>query len=103
MKRALIKEKIEEHNARLSGSISKKTDFLILGENPGSKYEKAKELNIKIINAKEFLATPVSEKIGETNPLRQFIVSETDKFIFNFSITGDLRTPVILKTENVCP
>ena len=55
MKRALIKEKIEEHNARLSGSISKKTDFLILGENPGSKYEKAKELNIKIINEKEFL------------------------------------------------
>ena len=53
------------------------------------------------INPKEFLATPVSETIGGTNQLRQFIVSETDKFIFNFSITGDLRTPVIIKTENV--
>ena len=55
MKRSLLKQKIELHNARLSNSISNNTDFLILGENPGSKLEKAKKMNIKIINEKEFL------------------------------------------------
>ena len=49
------KEIIEKHNARLSTSVSNNTDFLILGDNPGSKFEKAKQLNIKIINEKEFL------------------------------------------------
>lgn len=37
-----------------SGSVSKKTDFLIVGEEPGSKYDKAKELGVKIINESEF-------------------------------------------------
>ncbi|MBI4115683.1 MAG: NAD-dependent DNA ligase LigA [Candidatus Omnitrophica bacterium] len=37
-----------------SGSISKKTDFLVLGKNPGSKVEKAKELGVKIISEAEF-------------------------------------------------
>jgi len=55
MKRPQIKNQIEKHNARLSNSISKNTDFLILGENPGSKFEKAKKMNIEIINEKEFL------------------------------------------------
>jgi DNA ligase (NAD+) len=39
-----------------SGSVSKKTDYVIVGESPGSKYEKAKELGIKILGEKEFLA-----------------------------------------------
>ena len=55
MKRPKIKNQIEKYNAHLSNSISKKTDFLILGENPGSKFEKAKKLNVKIINEDEFL------------------------------------------------
>lgn len=38
-----------------SGSVSKKTDFLIVGENAGSKLDKAKELGIKILHEKEFL------------------------------------------------
>ncbi len=38
-----------------SGSVSKKTDFVIVGENPGSKADKAKELGIKILGEKEFL------------------------------------------------
>ncbi|MBI3999637.1 MAG: NAD-dependent DNA ligase LigA [Candidatus Omnitrophica bacterium] len=37
-----------------SSSISKKTDFLVLGEDPGSKYDKAKELGIKMIEEDEF-------------------------------------------------
>ena len=55
LKRSIVKEKIQENNARLSGSISNKTDFLILGDKPGSKFEKAKAMNVKIINEEEFL------------------------------------------------
>ena len=53
--RNAAKEIIEKYNARLSNSISNNTDFLILGENPGSKFKKAKELNTKIINEEELL------------------------------------------------
>jgi DNA ligase (NAD+) len=38
-----------------SGSVSKKTEFVIVGESPGSKFDKAKELGIKILNEKDFL------------------------------------------------
>jgi DNA ligase (NAD+) len=37
-----------------SSSVSENTDFVVAGENPGSKYEKAKRLGVKIINEKEF-------------------------------------------------
>ena len=53
--RAQVKQKIEFYDARLSSSISKNTDFLILGENPGSKLNKAKQMNIQIINEEQFL------------------------------------------------
>ena len=50
-----VKEKIEHVGGKVSDSVSKKTDYLILGDNPGSKYDKAKELNIKIIEERELL------------------------------------------------
>ena len=53
--REIIREKIESVGGRVSESVSKKTDYLVLGENPGSKYNKALELNIKIINENELL------------------------------------------------
>ena len=37
-----------------SGSVSKKTDFVVAGEDPGSKYEKAKELGIKTFSESDF-------------------------------------------------
>lgn len=49
-----IKEKLESLGARVSGSVSKKTDFVLAGENAGSKYSKAVELEVKIINEEEF-------------------------------------------------
>ena len=55
IKRAEAKKAIEKYNARLNSSISSNTNFLILGENPGSKFGKAKKLNVKIINEEEFL------------------------------------------------
>lgn len=48
-------EKIESLGGKTSGSVSKKTDVVIVGENPGSKYEDALKLGIPIWNEQEFL------------------------------------------------
>jgi DNA ligase (NAD+) len=44
---------IESHGGKVTDSVSKKTSYLVLGENPGSKFEKAKSLGIKIIGEEE--------------------------------------------------
>ncbi|MPM83681.1 DNA ligase [bioreactor metagenome] len=49
-----IKEKLEALGAKVSGSVSKKTDYVLAGEDAGSKYDKAVELGIKILNEEEF-------------------------------------------------
>ena len=49
------KEKIESLGGIVTNSVSKKTDVVIVGESPGSKYDKALELNITIWNEEEFL------------------------------------------------
>ena len=46
---------IEELGGKVSNSVSKKTSYVILGENAGSKYEKAVKLNIPILNEEEFI------------------------------------------------
>ncbi|WP_418185517.1 NAD-dependent DNA ligase LigA [Aliarcobacter vitoriensis] len=48
-----IKELLENLGAKISSSVSKKTDFVIFGEDAGSKYDKAIELNIKILTENE--------------------------------------------------
>lgn len=50
-----VKEIVTKMGGKVSGSVSKKTDFVIVGEEPGSKFEKAKELGIKIIYSEEFM------------------------------------------------
>lgn len=50
------KQLIRNVGAKASGSVSKKTDFLVVGENPGSKLEKAKELGVTVLSEQEFLA-----------------------------------------------
>lgn len=52
--RDYYKEILEDLGGNVTGSVTKKTDYVLLGENPGSKYDKAKELNIKIINEEDF-------------------------------------------------
>jgi len=44
------KQLIEKNGGIISSSISKKTNFLLCGENPGSKYNKAQTLKIKVID-----------------------------------------------------
>lgn len=48
-------ELIELHGGKTSSSVSKNTYAVIVGDNPGSKYDKAKELNINIWNEEDFL------------------------------------------------
>jgi DNA ligase (NAD+) len=51
-----IKETIENNGGKVSGSISKKTSYVLAGEEMGpAKLEKAKELNVKILNENEFM------------------------------------------------
>ncbi len=45
-----VKEFIESNGGKVTDSVSKKTDYLVLGENPGSKFEKAKSLGVKILD-----------------------------------------------------
>ena len=47
------KKMIEDAGGRVSGSVSKKTDYVVAGADAGSKLDKAKELNVKVIGEKE--------------------------------------------------
>ncbi len=55
MTRETAIEKIRLFGGQISESVSKITDFLIIGENPGSKLKKARKLRIKTINENDFL------------------------------------------------
>jgi DNA ligase (NAD+) len=47
-------ELVQQHGGKLSGSVSKKTDYVVVGSDPGSKYDKAKELGVAILTEAEF-------------------------------------------------
>lgn len=51
-----IKSKLELLGAKVSGSVSKKTDFVIAGDEAGSKLDKAIELGVNVLNEEEFEA-----------------------------------------------
>ena len=53
--RGEITEVIESRGGQVTSAVSKNTDFVVVGENPGSKYTKAQELKIKVLTEKEFL------------------------------------------------
>ncbi len=45
---------IKERGGKVTGSVSKKTDFVLAGDSPGSKYNKAQELDVTILTEKQF-------------------------------------------------
>jgi DNA ligase (NAD+) len=55
MSRDEAKKKIKALGGKVSESVSKSTDYVVVGESPGGKAEKAKELGVKILEEKEFL------------------------------------------------
>ena len=54
MSRDETKAKIRENDGTVSESVSKDTDYVVAGKNPGSKYKKAEELGVKILSESEF-------------------------------------------------
>jgi DNA ligase (NAD+) len=56
LSREEAKEKIRKLGGGVSSSVSKNTDYVVVGAEPGSKYDQAQELGVKIINEKEFLS-----------------------------------------------
>ncbi len=55
MSREEAKRLVEERGGVVKNSVSKKVDFVVVGENPGSKYERARALGIKMLSEREFL------------------------------------------------
>lgn len=53
---------LEERGAKVTGSVSKNTDLLIAGADAGSKFKRATELNVKIINEQKFLELLAKEQ-----------------------------------------
>ena len=56
MSREEAKEHLEKLGAKVAGSVSSKTSYVVVGEDPGSKYDKAKVLKLPILNENDFTA-----------------------------------------------
>jgi len=50
MPRAELKEKLQSLGAKVTGSVSKKTDYVVVGDNPGSKHDKAIKLGVEVLD-----------------------------------------------------
>ena len=66
MGRSEAAEKIRASGGNVTGSVSKKTDFLLVGETPGSKLEEAVQLGVRQLNEREFLELLAEEPARKT-------------------------------------
>jgi DNA ligase (NAD+) len=53
--RQQAEQAIREAGGKVSGSVSKKTDYVVVGESPGSKLEKARSLGVEVIDEEQFV------------------------------------------------
>jgi DNA ligase (NAD+) len=56
MPRGQAKQELKKLGARISASLSSKTDYLVVGDNPGSKASKALDLDVEILSEEDFLS-----------------------------------------------
>jgi DNA ligase (NAD+) len=56
LKRTEATKRIKAAGGKVSGSISKKTDYVVAGDDPGSKHDKAQSLGVEIIDEAALLA-----------------------------------------------
>ena len=54
--RRQAKDLVEGLGAKATGSVSKKTDWVVAGDDPGSKLDKAEELGVEVLDEARFLA-----------------------------------------------
>jgi len=54
---------ISERGGRVSGSVSRRTDYLVAGDDPGSKLDRATELGVSVINEDQLLAMMKTEEV----------------------------------------
>ncbi len=64
--RNFFEEKIKSLGGKTSSSVSKKTSYVIAGENPGSKFDKASSLGVIILNEEDFYSLIQEHKIAES-------------------------------------
>ena len=56
MPRGEAKKLVEDTGGKVSGSVSRKTDFVVVGEDPGSKLDRPRELGVQVLTEAEFCA-----------------------------------------------
>ncbi len=64
MTRQEAKKRIQKLGGKVTGSISKKTDYLVCGADPGSKLEKAKNMKVRIVNEDAFIRIMMPSQAG---------------------------------------
>ena len=62
MRRDEVKAKIESLGGRVTSSVTGQTDYVVVGESPGSKLDKARRLGVSILGEAEFLELIKSRK-----------------------------------------
>ena len=55
MKRGEAKRLVTEKGGKVASQVSRNVDYVVVGESPGSKLERARELGIEILSEEEFL------------------------------------------------
>lgn len=78
MSRDEAKALIEEAGGKVSGSVSKKTDYVVAGAEAGSKLEKASNLGIQILDESQLIAILSAESASEKSPATNNDLKESD-------------------------